>query len=189
MREWQARRGLLKPSWEEHARPGHILTVLHAELIHHPPLFIPGQEEVEGDHNRPQNNGEKPGPQDCQPQAGGSQGKVLRVTDPTVESAEGRAAPEEFVKVNLPGADQKNGRPTNEQDRARDPNRFKQQPGGQDHVRQEESRQPARGRPMGEPQKDGIKGRIEKRRKGADHDQHLKGDDEIQDDSGPEESS
>ena len=42
---------------------------------------------------------------------------------------------------------------------------------------------------MGEPKKDGIEGRIEECRKGADHDQHLKGDDEIQDDGGPEKSA
>ena len=56
-------------------------------------------------------------------------------------------------------------------------------------MRQEERRQPARSRPMGEPEKDGIKRRIEECRKGADHDQHLKGDSEVQDDGGPEEST
>ena len=189
MRKRQTIRDLLQPLWEEHARLSYVIAVLVAELVHHPPLFVSCQKVVKGDHNRPQNNSEESGPQDCQSQAGGSQGKVLRVTDPMVEPAKRRSASEELVEVHLPGAAYKDGRSTHEQDRTRDPNRLEEKPGGQDHVGQEERRQPARGRPMGEPEQDGIEGRVKERRKGADHNQHLKGDDEVQDDGGPEEST
>ena len=180
---------MLQTPREKHARPGHVLAIPVAELVHHPPLFVPCQKVVKGDHDHPQDNGEKPRPQDCQPQSGGSQGQVLRVANPTVEPTEGRVVPKELVEVHLPGADQEDGRSTHEQDRTRNPNRLEEKPGGQDHMGQEERRQPARGRPMGEPEQDGIEGRVKERRKGADHNQHLKGDDEVQDDGGPEEST
>lgn len=110
------------------------------------------------------------------------------MTDPTIEPTEGRVATEELAEVHLPGTDQKDGRSTHEHYRTRDPNRLEKKPGGQDHVRQEERCQPARGWPMGEPEKNGIEGRVEECHKGTDHDQHLKGDDEVQNDGGSEES-
>ena len=145
MRKRQTIRGLRQPLWEEHARSGHVLAVPVAELLHHPPLFVPCQKVVKDNHNRPQNNREESGPQNCQPQAGGSQGKVLRVPDPTVEPAKGRSAPEEFVEVHLHGAAHKDGRSSHEKDRTRDPNRLEKNPWREDHVRQKERRQPARG--------------------------------------------
>ena len=111
------------------------------------------------------------------------------MTDPTIEPAEGRPTPEQLVEVHLPGAEEEDSRTTHEKDRTRDPNRLEEKPWRQDHVRQEERRQPARGRPMGEPKKDWIEDHIEECCKGADHDQHLKSDDEIQDDDGPEKTT
>jgi hypothetical protein len=48
-------------------------------------------------------------------------------------------------------------------------------------VRQKECCEPTCGWPLGEEQEDRIERRIKKRRKGADHDQHLKSNNEVQD--------
>jgi len=84
----------------------------------------------------------------------------------------------------LSGADQESNGAAYEKYRISNTDGLEKQPGRQDHVWQKERCQPSGSRPLGKPKQNGVEGSVEVSYEGADHNQHLQGDDEVHDDRG-----
>jgi hypothetical protein len=103
------------------------------------------------------------------------------MADPPVKPTQCWVLSEELVEIHLRHANKEDDRADHEEGRTCEPDSLEQEPRRRDHVRQEECCEPARGWRLSKEQEHRIERRIEKRGEGADHDQHLKCNNEVQD--------
>ncbi len=166
--------------WQEHGSPLQIGPVASAELSQQPLLFVPGQEIVDKEHTDVGHQNEEAWPVQEETQPGDAQAEVLGMADHAVQAPRDDPLPEQFGPIYLARTHKKDPKTQGEQDRTCVGQYDEEGIAIIRDVGQEKRREPGGPGASLQPGEDRRVDRIEVGGKWGDHDDHLKGHQQVE---------